>query len=184
MQKLIATKARIIAMIKRTSFILSGMCILLLTGCKGDTEHNDLKQYVAELRRMPKREIPALPEIQTYQSFTYQASGLRSPFEEAVTKTMHSAIFSNIKPDMNRKKQFLEKFAFDTFTMVGTLQKASGAKGLIKINDNIYLVSEGDYLGRNHGRIVHITEKEIQIMEIVPASAHSWIERPRRLILK
>ena len=42
----------------------------------------------------------------------------------------------------------------------------------------------GDYLGRNEGRIVAITESQVDIVEIVPDGEGGWLERPRTIPLK
>lgn len=160
------------------------LSILVLTGCGNDNEHQDLKRLVSKIKAMPQGAIQPLPPIQTYEPFTYDASGLRSPFEapDATSNLTHVSI--GVKPDLNRKKYFLEGFSFDAFTLVGTLEKAEDTKGLVKANQNIYLISEGDFLGRNHGRVVDITEKSVHIIELIPSGVNLWIERPRRLSLE
>jgi type IV pilus assembly protein PilP len=45
-------------------------------------------------------------------------------------------------------------------------------------------VRTGDYLGRNHGKIMTIDESKIDVMEIVPDGEGGWLERPRTLPLK
>jgi type IV pilus assembly protein PilP len=42
----------------------------------------------------------------------------------------------------------------------------------------------GDYLGRNDGRIVGISESAVQVIEIVPDGEGAWLERPRSISLK
>ncbi len=157
---------------------------LTLSGCLSDLQHNDLKSFVSHIKAMPQNSIQPLPPVRTYEPFTYEASGLRSPFEAPRTSNIQTKISSSVKPDVNRKKQFLENLSFDAFKLVGTLQKSQKTKGLLEANQNIYMVSEGDYIGRNHGRITGITEKAVHIVELVPSGVNSWIERPRRLSLK
>jgi type IV pilus assembly protein PilP len=48
----------------------------------------------------------------------------------------------------------------------------------------VHRVKVGDYLGRNHGRIVAIDEARVDVVEIVPDGEGGWLERPRSLALK
>ena len=45
-------------------------------------------------------------------------------------------------------------------------------------------VTVGNYLGRNHGRIVDISETQIDLIEIVPTGDGFWIERPQTVQLR
>jgi len=39
-------------------------------------------------------------------------------------------------------------------------------------------------MGRNHGRIVEISENQIELVEIVPTGDGSWMERPQTVMLR
>jgi len=68
--------------------------------------------------------------------------------------------------------------------MVGTLANGDGRFALVKGGDGVHRVKVGDYLGRNYGRIVDITDAEVEVLEIVPDGEGGWLERPRSLNLK
>ena len=68
--------------------------------------------------------------------------------------------------------------------MVGTLSDDNGFWALLAAEGSVYRVQVGDYVGRNHGRIIGITETEIQVIEIVKSGSERWVERPRTLNLK
>ncbi len=159
---------------------------LVLTGCGPAEHHQDLKDFLEDVKAQPNRAIEPLPQFTTYEAYTYSATGYRSPFQapikvEIVRKTR---VVSDIKPDKDRVKQFLENYSFDSFSMVGTLSDDNGFWALLSANGSVYRVQVGDYLGRNHGRIVGITETEIQVIEIVKSGTERWVERPRTLALK
>ena len=48
----------------------------------------------------------------------------------------------------------------------------------------IHRVTVGNYVGRNHGRIVQVTENRTDVIEIIPDGEGGWVERPRTLSLK
>ncbi len=68
--------------------------------------------------------------------------------------------------------------------MVGTLANDGGVFALVSGAGGVHRVKVGDYLGRNHGRILAIDESKIDVVEIVPDGEGGWLERPRSLSLK
>jgi type IV pilus assembly protein PilP len=142
--------------------------------------------YMDEVRARPKGEIEPLPKFQPYESFAYSAAALRSPFQPPVKLDMaeRQKGSKDVKPDELRTKQFLEGFNIETFVMVGTLANDSGAFALVSGAGGVHRVRVGDYLGRNHGRILAIDESKVDVIEIVPDGEGGWLERPRSLSLK
>ncbi|MFP5420539.1 MAG: type 4a pilus biogenesis lipoprotein PilP [Gammaproteobacteria bacterium] len=159
--------------------------ILILSGCGGG-DFSDLQAYMEEVRARPKGEIEPLPKFQPYESFAYSAAALRSPFQPPVKLEMadRQKGSKDVKPDETRTKQFLEGFNIETFVMVGTLANDSGAFALVSGAGGVHRVRVGDYLGRNHGRILAIDESKVDVIEIVPDGEGGWMERPRSLSLK
>jgi len=159
---------------------------LIISGCDASGSFSDLQSYMDEVRARPKGEIAPLPTFQPYESFTYSAAALRSPFQPPVKLEMvdRKKGSKDIKPDEARTKQFLEGFNIESFVMVGTLANASGVFALVSGADGVHRVRVGDYLGRNHGRILAIEESRIDVIEIVPDGEGGWLERPRSLSLK
>lgn len=160
--------------------------LLGLAGCGSSGDFDDLRSYMDEVRAKPKGAIEPLPTFQPYESFTYRAASLRSPFQppvkiDVVARQKGSA---EIKPDESRVKQFLEGFNIETFEMVGTLRNDRELFALVNGAGGVHRVKVGDYLGRNHGKIILIDESKVDVMEIVPDGEGGWLERPRSLTLK
>lgn len=169
-------------MLSRSLLVFS---MVFLSGC-GGSDFSDLQVYMDEVRARPKGEIEPLPKFQPYESFTYSAAALRSPFQPPVKLEMadRQKGSADVKPDETRTKQFLEGFNIETFVMVGTLANDSGAFALVSGAGGVHRVRVGDYLGRNHGRILAIDESKVDVIEIVPDGEGGWLERPRSLSLK
>ena len=53
-----------------------------------------------------------------------------------------------------------------------------------KVDNLIYQVKVGNYLGQNYGKIIKITENAIQLREIVQDATGDWIERSASLDLQ
>jgi type IV pilus assembly protein PilP len=163
------------------------LCAALgLSGCGANHDFSDLQAYMDEVRARPKGSIEPLPKFQPYESFTYSAASMRNPFQPPIKidMTKREKGSQNIKPDESRTKQFLEDFNIEVFQMVGTLANDGGVFALVSGAGGVHRVKVGDYLGRNHGRILAIDESKIDVVEIVPDGEGGWLERPRSLSLK
>ena len=159
---------------------------VVLAGCDARGDFADLQSYMDEVKAKPKGAIEPLPKFQAYEAFTYNAASLRSPFQPPIKIDLiqREKGSKEIKPDEARVKQFLEGFNIETFEMVGTLKNEAGAYALVKGAGGVHRVRAGDYLGRNHGKIMTIDESRIEVIEIVPDGEGGWLERPRTLPLK
>lgn len=157
-----------------------------LSGCDGRDDFSDLDAYMNQMRLQPPAQIEPTPAIRSYPSFTYDAASLRSPFQPPLRVDPAGRLrgSSNVAPDPARVKQFLEGFGIEQFEMVGTLSNASGSFALLRGAGGVYRLKVGDYLGRNDGRVIAISDSQIEVVEIVPDGAGAWLERPRTIPLK
>ena len=55
---------------------------------------------------------------------------------------------------------------------------------LLRVDNLLYQVKAGDYIGQNYGKITRITETNLAVREIVQDAAGEWIERPSSLQLQ
>ncbi len=159
-------------------------CLVSLSGCGGYNENQDLLNYIEETKRRPSGQIDPLPPFVPYQSFTYSAMTLRSPFDPPVDEVQQMVVGkrTGVKPDLNREKEYLEEFNIASLTMVGTLERGGVMWALIDDGSGgIHRVSEGNFLGKNHGRIIMATSRQVDVVEIVPDGIGGWAERPQVL---
>lgn len=171
---------------KGARLVVLGLSLAVLGGCGTSDDFDDLRRYMDEVRAKPKGTIEPLPAFLPYEAFTYSAASLRHPFQPPmkIDLAQRQKGSKDIQPDETRVKQFLEGFNIENFIMVGTLTNDAGKYALIRGGDGVHRVKVGDYLGRNHGRIVEISEAEVDVLEIVPDGEGGWLERPRSLTLK
>lgn len=159
---------------------------VLLVACDSPQQHQDLHDFMAETKRRPQGQIEPLPAFRPYRPFAYSAMTLRSPFEKPVSDeggTIKGG--RTVEPDMTREREYLESFNIAGLTMVGSLTK--GGRLQVLINDGqggVHRVSVGNYLGRNHGKIVAADHSQIEVMEIVSDGASGWVERPKIIKLE
>lgn len=160
--------------------------LLLLAGCSGTEEMIALQNYVQSTVNRPPSAIEPLPEFLSYEPFTYSAASLRSPFDLPIdiNELMRSRN-DDVQPDLNRVPELLEQYNLGALSMVGTLARGDRTWALIRDESGeITRVTIGNYMGRNHGRIVGVSETQIDLVEIVPTGSGGWVERPQTVLLQ
>lgn len=147
-----------------------------LVAC-GDTPDADLREFVSKTIAQKKGRIPPLPEPQTFEIYTYDDESLRDPFAPA--KIVAAADNDNgLKPDTSRVKDILEEFALGSLKMMGSLERSGKLWALLKAPDGtLHRTTKGRHMGKNNGKIINITESELELKEIVPDGLGGWIER-------
>ena len=169
---------------------LRGLILLVLlpwlVSCS-DSGFSDLDAFMAEKRPRAGGVIEPIPTFKAYEPFAYAATTLRSPFDRPVDIRQLAALSSRValKPDNNRPKEYLERFTLDSLAMVGSLQRSGQDWTLMKDPDGgIHRVQVGNFLGRDHGKIVEMGDTFVAVIEIVPdGTEDGWVERPRTIEL-
>jgi type IV pilus assembly protein PilP len=161
---------------------------LLLTGlaaCSQPTD--DLQRFVDEEREKVKGRVDPLPEVKPYKEYTYDPSGLRDPFDSTIFDPVpekQKVADNGIRPDETRPREELEKYELDSLRMVGILEQNGATWALVKAPDGtVHRVTAKNYMGRNHGQIVVISENLIELKEIVPDAVSGYVERQSTVAL-
>jgi type IV pilus assembly protein PilP len=154
-----------------------------LSACSG--ANDDLREYIDEVKARPGGRIEPLPQIQPPPTFVYQPGARRSPFvPDTPQRRVSSDPNAVAGPDQDRPREFLEQFPLDTLKMVGTLADRRASFGLIQTTDGlVHRVSVGNHMGQNYGRIIAISDSEIQLVEIISDGLGGYLERPAAIAL-
>ena len=151
-----------------------------VAGCSSDLD--DLQARITEVKSRPGGRIEPLPEVKPYETFSYAATSLRSPFVQGMPATAMAP--GALRPDFNRPREFLEQFSLDTLRMVGTLRMNGRTYGLIQTQDGlVHRVLPGNRVGQSDGRITAVEEGKISLIEIVTDGTGGFIERPAAIAL-
>jgi len=160
--------------------------LVILGGCSSK-DFSDLDSFMAEKSARPGGIIAPIPTFKAYEAFAYSATRLRSPFDRPieVREITQLRTISAVEPDEERAKEFLEQYTFDSLAMVGTLERGESDWSLVRDPEGgIHRVQVGNYLGRNHGKIVEMTDTYLAVVEIVTdGTSDGWVERPRTIEL-
>ena len=169
-----------------SGLILMIACVAMLASCGG--RQDDLSRYIAEVKERPATPIPPIPPVRTYTPYEYQGLMGRDPFRQAQSDGLEQqAEVSNNsgpRPDLQRPREYLERFELDTLEMVGTFNKESSEWALIKDPDGtIHRVSVGNYMGMNHGKVSGISNDEVQLSEFIADGVGGWLVREASIAL-
>lgn len=156
----------------------------LLVACEGGSSYSDLEAFVSTAGEGLAGHVDPLPAVKTYESFTYTAFDIPSPFAPRKNEQVQH-VSSDLQPDLNRRKEFLESYPLESLQMVGSLEQNEIFYGVIKSPEGtLYRVAVGNYLGQDFGQIRQISESEIRLREIIQDGVNEWTERVSTLMLK
>lgn len=175
--------------VRHRTWVALTVAALLTTGCIWVEDTADLHRFVAETLVRPGGRIEPLPEFKPYESFVYEGSSLRDPFQPLVAESEADEVAepdSGIKPDEERPKDYLESFAVDQLRMVGTITPRGDETLYALVRDNkneIHRVTVGDHMGLDYGEVVQVDERTIKLVEIISNGRGGWMTRPRNLAM-
>lgn len=171
---------------RRRLMAAAAVCSALFAGC--GAEHEELQQWMEQQRREVKPNVTPLAPPKKFNPQPYASAQAVDPFS---TQKLSVAIKQEAKQpnsllaaELNRRREPLEAYPLDSMNMVGSFNKQGRPFALLRVDNLLYQVKVGDYLGQNYGRVTRIGETEIRLREIVQDAAGEWIERPATLQLQ
>ena len=78
----------------------------------------------------------------------------------------------------------LQRLALEQFEMVGSLANRSVRYALIQADGLVHRLQVGDRLGRDQGKVVEISERQVDVIEQVFIAGQGWQLRRRTLALR
>ncbi|MBK6863166.1 MAG: pilus assembly protein PilP [Ideonella sp.] len=171
---------------RRVGRAVAVLAVVLLAACSGEQE--ELQDWMEQQRREVKPSVQPLSPPRKFDPQAYAATAGVEPFspQKLTVALKQEARQPNslLASEFNRRKEPLEAYPLDSMTMVGSVVKNGRNYALLRVDNLLYQVKPGDYLGQNYGKIVRISETDISLREIVQDAAGEWIERPGALQLQ
>lgn len=175
---------------KQIDFFAATCLALVLVGC-GSSSEDDIRQWMAEERNQTRPKVTPIPAPKQFKPEAYTNAAAMEPFSnQKLTQALKrdsSQVAANgalIAPELARRKEPLESFPLDAMGLVGSILKEGQPVALVKVDNLLYQVKQGSYLGQNYGRVMKISETEVTLREIVQDAAGEWIERVATLQLQ
>ena len=166
--------------------VATGIAVVVLAGCAADQD--ELQQWMEQQKREVK---PSVEPLSAPKKFIPQAYVALSSVEPFSTQKLTVALKqearqpnSLLAAEINRRKEALEAYPIDSMSMVGSVVRGGRPYALLRVDNLLYQVKPGDYLGQNYGKITKISETDVTFREIVQDAAGEWIERMSALQLQ
>jgi type IV pilus assembly protein PilP len=175
----------------RTSLLLAAVVASsLLAAC--DAEQEEIHQWMQEQRASIKPQVQPIPEPKRFTPQAYTQEAAVDPFSQQKlvvalkrdSQQVGTPSAALLQPELNRRKEPLEAYPLDAMLMVGSLMKQGQPVALLKVDNLLYQVKPGNYVGQNYGRITKVTETEVVLRELVQDAAGEWVERVATLQLQ
>ena len=163
---------------------------LSLTGC-GASQEDEIRAWMVEERNQTHSKVKPIPEPKQFKPEAYTNAAAMEPFSnQKLTQALKrdsAQVASNgglVAPELLRRKEPLESFPLDAMVLVGSIWKAGQPVALVRVDNLLYQVKMGNYLGQNYGKVTKINETEVSLREIVQDAVGEWIERVSTLELQ
>jgi len=158
---------------------------VLLTAC---TENmSDLEKYIVSVKARPADPISPIPPVKTYTPYEYEGLTGRDPFRQSISEgsdDVRSSKGTGPRPDFDRHREYLERYELDTLSMVGTFSNDASHWALVRDPEGvIHRVPVGNYIGKNHGQVVQISDTEVDLSELISDGADGWLVREASIAL-
>jgi type IV pilus assembly protein PilP len=164
----------------------AGIVAFLLSACGGEQE--ELSQWMEQQKREVK---PSVEPLSPPKKFVPQPYAMLSSVEPFSSQKLTVALKQEVRQpnsllaaEMNRRKEPLEAYPLDSMSMVGSVVRGGRSYALLRVDNLLYQVKSGDYLGQNYGKITKISENDVALREIVQDASGEWIERTSALQLQ
>lgn len=174
----------------RVRILAAMMATLALTAC-GGADEDDLQKWMADQKKATVPKIVPITEPKVFEPQPYEQVAVVDPFDreklaQALKRDGGRSVANSalVAPELARRKQPLEAYPLDSMAMVGSMVRAGKPVALVRVNNLLYQVRPGDYLGQNYGRVMKIDETEVALREIVQDAVGEWIERTAALQLQ
>lgn len=176
---------------KRSSIcLITCMAALALTGC-GNGRMSETRSWMQDEKAKVRPSVKPLPEPKPYVAVNYAPPSGVEPFSvdrllqaisAANVNSPSSALYRSVAE--GRRKQPLEAYPLDSMQYVGMLQKDGRSVALIKVDNLLYQVRQGDFIGQNFGRVMKIDESQVALREVAQDASGEWVERSTTLNLQ
>jgi len=166
--------------------MVSALVLAALAGCGAEQE--ELSQWMEQQKREVKPNVQPLSPPKKFNPQPYVALNGVEPFSSqkltVALKQEARQPNSLLAAEINRRKEPLEAYPLDSMRMVGSVTRSGAPYALLRVDNLLYQVKQGDYLGQNYGKITKISETDVALREIVQDAAGEWIERSSALQLQ
>ena len=147
--------------------------------------HRYAGEQAPAARRRALPDSAPLPPLRGAPVAAYRAAHRPDPFRShSAAAAPNHAGGTTTGPGGDRARQPLEQHPLAQLLLVGTLAANGARHALVRAPDGgIHRLTQGDYLGRDHGRIHAVHDTFVELVEMVRDGAGGWQRRPRTIVM-
>ena len=154
---------------------LLGALSLLMNGCIGGSDNDDLRKKIDEIKARPGGKISAPPQIKPIEKVVYSMEGIADPFKAIVigrgqvsNEEYDPEMDTRFCPDQDRSREILEGYTLDSLAMVGVMSQEDTTWVLIRSPEGtVHRLKIGEHMGQNSGKITSIDSTRVELVERV-----------------
>ncbi|THB72266.1 MAG: pilus assembly protein PilP [Gammaproteobacteria bacterium] len=155
--------------------VLLGSLSLLMGGCVGGGDNDDLRKKIDDIKARPGGKIGAPPQIKPIEKVVYSMEGIPDPFKEVVIndgqvrkEEYDPEMDTRYCPDPDRSREVLEGYTLDSLAMVGVMSQEDTTWVLIRSPEGtVHRLKTGEHMGQNSGKITSIDSTRVELVERV-----------------
>jgi len=157
----------------------------LSAGCASDQEE-DIQLWMRQQTEGMRGAVKPLPEVKIFPVVDYAATDDLEPFQVARIEPAKpdKPRLNDPRLDPDRQREPLEAYPLESLKMVGVLGKGKEVHALIQADNALYEVRVGNFMGRDFGKVVTISDDSLALQELIEDMNDGWIERDRTLQLQ
>lgn len=156
-----------------------------LVGCKANDD--SIPQFIAQAHQQAEAKVEPLSEQSEFVAEAFVMTSARIPFLRPRPELGQPSDDLNQacwQPELRSYRAPLESFPLEQLSMRGVMGDNNQLWALVYTPDGkLAKVREGHYLGLNHGKILKVSQKGVDIEEILPDGEGCWLKRPMKLTL-
>ncbi|WP_079416527.1 pilus assembly protein PilP [Thiomonas intermedia] len=164
----------------------AALCAVLLSAC--GQKHEDLRAWMAQQRASMHPRIKPIEPPKPFIPAVYDPATGTDPFSTAKLEVGAKQEVQQLNPmlqaELARPKQPLEAYSLDQIQMVGSVKIKGQQYALLKAGNLLYRAHVGEYAGQHFGKIIKITDSEVDLRELVQDATGDWVEQPATLQLQ
>tara|TARA_B110000908_G_scaffold39149_1_gene47241 strand:- start:2512 stop:3036 length:525 start_codon:yes stop_codon:yes gene_type:complete len=167
----------------RYLYLMLGICAV--AGPSVGEDFIEINARLDAVSLKPTDNIPSIPEFPVQVDYFYQSHAKRDPFQayyEVIKPEDMPVRQKAIPPDLLREKEPLELIDFPRFKLVGSLTNSGQSWALVSHTSGVVSkVAVGGRIGKNFGKVVKVSAKELVIKEKVSDGPGLWVSQYRSI---
>ncbi|EAR54595.1 hypothetical fimbrial assembly protein PilP [Photobacterium sp. SKA34] len=158
--------------------------VIGLVGCQANDD--SVAEFIATTHNEAKARVKPLPEPFVFEAEKFVMTSTRVPFVKPIPEQLLAKKETGKcwQPQLDRQLSKLEKFALEKLSMKGAIGNKKQLWGLVFTPEgDLMKIKQGQYIGLNHGKVLTVSDKIIEIEEALPDGKGCWLKRPTKLAL-